>query len=77
MLTVAHPLPQDEDETLTVVVEVRGNAETIRWHPDRVEGHPSLLSRLGHPDVELTDPVVFLDAVRSCFGDRAEVRVKG
>ncbi len=77
MLTVAHPLPQDEDETLTVVVEVRGNAETIRWHPDRVEGHPSLLSRLGHPDVELTDPVVFLDAVRSCFGDRADVRVKG
>ncbi len=77
MFTVARPLPQDQDETMTVVVEVRGNEEIIRWHPDRVEGHPSLLSRLGHPEADLGDPVVFLDAVRLCFGDRAEVRVKG
>ena len=77
MFTVAHPLPHDEDDTLTVVVEVRGNAETIRWHPDRVEGHPSGLSRLGHPDADLCDPVAFLDAVRRCFGERADVRVHG
>ncbi len=77
MLTVAHPLPQDGDETLTVVVEVRGHEETIRWHPDRVEGDPSLLHRLGHPEADLGDPVVFLDAVRSCFGDRADISVRG
>ncbi len=77
MLTVAHPLPHDDVEALTVVVEVRGNEEVIRWHPDRVEGHPSLLSRLGRPEDDLTDPVTFLEAVRRCFGDRADIRVRG
>ena len=77
MFTVAHPPHRAEDETMTVVVEVRGNEEVIRWHPDRVEGPSSLVSRLDQPKVDLGDPVVFLDAVRRCFGDRAEVRLKG
>jgi len=76
MLNVIHPLPDTVDESMTVEVEVRDRTEVIRWYPDRIEGPPSVLSRLGHPSDELLDPVVFLDTVRRCFGEGVDVRCR-
>jgi len=56
-------------ETILVDVEVLGSVAHVRWSPTGVDGDPVAMARLRHIDADLEDPVQFLLAVRTAFGD--------
>ncbi len=75
-MSLLHPELHAEGE-IVVEVELRGRIERIRWSPTAVEGEPDAVARLRRLEVDLDDPVRFLQAVRSAFGDRVRARVGG
>ncbi|MGB3411088.1 MAG: hypothetical protein WBA45_07800 [Microthrixaceae bacterium] len=60
---------------LQVDVEVRGNIERITWRDGRMMGDERLLSRLAQTGPDLSDAAGFLMAIRSCFGETADIRI--
>lgn len=68
---------QSEPETqlqLQVDVEVRGKKERITWSEGRVLGDKRLIARLAQTAADLSDAAGFLMAIRSCFGEAADIR---
>ncbi|MGB6057835.1 MAG: hypothetical protein WBF71_06185 [Microthrixaceae bacterium] len=59
---------------LQVDVEVRGNSERITWSDGRVLGDERLIARLAQTATDLSDAAGFLMAIRSCFGEAADIR---
>lgn len=60
---------------LLVDVEVRGDIEQLWWTADGIGGDAAAVERLRHlMELDPVDPVEFLVAVRSAFGDRIVAR---
>ena len=68
----------DHADRIEVEVEVRGTRRQLRWSPDHVAGDSDAIARLHHvAAADLSDPVGFLLAVRTAFGDQVSARVAG
>ena len=61
-------------EEIVVDVEILGSVAQVVWSPSGVDGDPLALARLQRVDGDLDDPVHFLLAVRSAFGDSVRAR---
>ena len=56
-------------EEIVVDVEVLGSVAQVRWSRSGVDGDAAAMARLRRVDGDLDDPVHFLVAVRTAFGD--------
>ena len=60
---------------IVVDVVILGELESVRWRPAGVQAPPEILTRLARTGVDLDDPVGFLLAMRSAFGEDLEISV--
>jgi hypothetical protein len=78
-MSLFHPdLPRpdlSEADEIVVDVEVLGSIVQIRWSPTGVDGDPVAVARLRRIDGNLDDPVQFLSAARTAFGDRVRAHL--